>query len=158
MTSALHEDGRRRERCGFVLPLALFTLTVTALLVALLLEGAVQELRVARGEVAAVRAQAAAGSALADLLSSTPDSALLARPRGIVVVGSSVAGAETTNVALQSLGNGLFKVTAGTRAWFGGVRGDAASTGFARIVVDSIGSTGGLRYRRLPGWWWAQIP
>ena len=141
-----------------MLPLALFTLTATALLVALLLEGAVQELHVARGEVAAARAQAAAGSALADLLASRPDSVLLVRPRGIVWQGSSVAGADTTRVTLQALGNGLFKVTAGTRAWYGGVRADAAITGFARILTDSMVSPGGLRYRRLPGWWWAQIP
>jgi hypothetical protein len=141
-----------------VLPLALFTLTATALLVALLLEGAVQELRIARGEVAAARAQAAAGSALADLLASRPDSGVLARPRGMVSQGSSVAGADTTHASVQALGNGLFKVTAGARAWYGGVRADAATAGFARIVIDSTASPGGLRYRRLPGWWWAQIP
>lgn len=141
-----------------MLPLALFALTVTALLVALLLEGAVQELRVARGEVAAARAQAAAGTALADLLASPPDSALLASPRGTSTVNWVAAGAETTSIAVQALGNRLFKVTAGGRAWFGGVRGDAANTGFARIVPDSAMSPGSLRYRRLPGWWWAQLP
>jgi hypothetical protein len=141
-----------------VLPLALFTLTLTALLAALLLQGAVQELRVARGDVAAARAQAAAGSALADLLASQPDSVLLARPRGIASQTSSMAGAETTRVTLQALGNGLFKVTAGARAWYGGVRANASTTGFARILTDSMASPGGLRYRRLPGWWWAQIP
>jgi hypothetical protein len=141
-----------------VLPLALFTLAATALLVALLLEGAVDELRVARGEVAAVRAQAAAGSALADLLASQPDSALMVRPRGIAWQGSSAVGADTTRVTLQALGNRLFKVTAGARAWYGGVRADAATTGFARIEADSMVSPGGLRYRRLPGWWWAQLP
>jgi hypothetical protein len=138
--------------------MALFTLTVTALLVALLLEGAVQEVRVARGEVAAARAQAAAGSAIADLLACPPDSALLAHSRGLVSVYSSVVGTETTSVALQALGNGLFKVTAGARAWYGGVRGDAANTGFARISADSASFPGSLRYRRLPGWWWAQVP
>lgn len=158
MNSAPPEHGRLPERRGFVLPLALFTLTVTALLVALLLEGAVQELRVARGEVAAARAQAAAGTALADLLASAPDSALLARPRGIVAYTSIVISAETTRVALQALGNRLFKLTAGARAWYGGVRGDAANTGFAQIVTDSTGSPGSVRYRRLPGWWWAQLP
>jgi hypothetical protein len=158
VNSAPPEHGRLPERRGFVLPLALFTLTVTALLVALLLEGAVQELRVARGEVAAARAQAAAGTALADLLASAPDSGLLARPRGIVAYSSIVISAETTRVALQALGNRLFKLTAGARAWYGGVRGDAANTGFAQIVTDSTVSPGSVRYRRLPGWWWAQLP
>lgn len=158
MNSARPERSRRSARAGFALPLALFTLTVTALIVALLLEGAVQELRNARGEIAAARAQAAAGTVLADLLASPPDSALLARPRGSVAYGSSAVGAETTSVALQSLGNSLFRVTAGARVWYGGVRGDAANAGFARIVADSAVSPGSLRYRRLPGWWWAPLP
>jgi hypothetical protein len=148
----------RVERGGFVLPLALFMLMVIALLAALLLEGAVQELRSARGDVAGARAQAAAGSALADFLASRPDSSLLARPRGVTSAGSSPIGAETTRVSLQSLGNGLLRVTAGARVWSGGVRGDAANLGFVRIVPDSGGPPGTLRYRRLPGWWWAQLP
>src|ERR1019366_5613880 len=96
-------------RRGFVLPLALFMLMVMALLVALLLEGAVQELRIARGDVAGARAQAAAGTALADFFASHPDSALLARPRGFIASGSNTAGADTTRVTLQSLGNGTLR-------------------------------------------------
>lgn len=145
-------------RRGFVLPLALFMLMVMALFVALLLEGAVQELRIARGDVAGARAQAAAGTALSDFLASHPDSALLARPRGFFASGSSTAGADTTRVTLQSLGNGMLRVTASARVWSGGARGDAANLGFVRIVPDSSGSPGSLRYRRLPGWWWAQLP
>ena len=96
-------------RRGFVLPLALFMLMTMALFVALLLEGAVQELRIARGDVAGARAQAAAGTALSDFLASHPDSALLARPRGFFASGSSTAGADTKRVTLQSLGNGMLR-------------------------------------------------
>ncbi len=149
---------RSSARRGFVLPLALFMLLAMALFVALLLEGAVQELRIARGDVAGARAQAAAGTALSDFLASHPDSALLARPRGFFASGSSTAGAETTRVTLQSLGNGMLRVTASARVWSGGARGDAANLGFVRIVPDSSGSPGSLRYRRLPGWWWAELP
>ncbi len=133
-------------------------LIAIALLAAILLDGAVQELRIARGDVAGSRAQAASGSALADLLASRPESALLARPRGAISTASIAAGAETTTVAVQSLGNGLIRMSASARIWSGGQRGDAASLGFVAIVPDSAGPPGALRYRRLPGWWWAQLP
>ena len=133
-------------------------LMVTALLTALLLDAAIQELRIARGDVAVARAQAAAGTALADLLDSSPDSGQLTLPRGVVASSTAAAGAETTHVTLQSLGNGMLRVTASARNWTAGVRGDATNVGFARIVPDSSGSPGSLRYRRLPGWWWAQLP
>ena len=149
---------KKVARRGFVLPLALFMLTVIALLAALLLQAAVQELHIARGEVAGARAQAAAGSALADVLASTPDSAMLALPRGAVSAALSSTGADTTHLALQSLGNGVVRVAATARAWSGGVRADVWNVGFVRIVPDPSGPPGALRFRRLPGWWWAPIP
>jgi hypothetical protein len=141
-----------------VLPLALFMLMALALLVALLFEGAVQELRTARGEVAGARAQAAAATALADQLATHPDSAQLALPRGAVSARIEASGAETTRVVLQSLGGGMVRVSAHARAWSGGMRADAEHTGLFRIVADSAGPPGGLSFRRIPGWWWAQLP
>lgn len=145
-------------RRGFVLPLALFMLTAIALLAALMIEGAVQEVRIARGEVAGARADASAGSALADLLASTPDSAMLMSPRGAIVSSSSVAGSDSVHVAVQSLGGGLVRVTASARSWWGGARGDATTVGFARIDRALFGAPGTLSYQRLPGWWWTRIP
>jgi Tfp pilus assembly protein PilX len=145
-------------RRGFALPLALFTLTVIALLAALLLQGAVQELRIARGDIAGARAQAAAGSALADALAVSPDSAVLALPRGTTSVALVTAGADTTRVAIQTLGHRLVRISATARAWSGGVRADAGTLGFVRVVPDPAGPPGSLRYERLPGWWWAPIP
>ena len=133
-------------------------LTVIAMLAAVLLEGAVQELRMARGDVAVARAQAASGTALSGFFASIADSSVLARPRGVILSAISTAGAETTTVTVQSLGNGLLRVTAGARVWSGTQRGDAANVGFVRIVRDSAGPPGSLRYMRLPGWWWAQLP
>jgi hypothetical protein len=154
----LVHHARPSKRRGFALPLALFMVLVIALLAAILLDGAVQELRIARGDVAGSRAQAASGSALADLIASRPDSAMLGRPRGAMTSSSSGSGAESTTVSLQSLGNGLVRATASARYWSAGVRGDATNLAFVRIVPDSTGPPGTLRYRRLPGWWWAQIP
>lgn len=145
-------------RSGFVLPLALFMLTVIALLAALLLEGSVQELRIARGDLAGAHAQATAGSALSDALGSRPDSSILSTPRGFATTAVTVAGGDTTTVTTQSLGNRVLRVTAGSRSWSGGVRADATDVGFVRVVPDSAGPPGSLRYRRLPGWWWAQLP
>ena len=158
MRSAGPESQATRHRPGFALPMALFMLTVTALLAALLLENSLHELRIARGDVAGARAQAAAESALTDLLASNSDSSVLARPRGAAASAITVAGPDTTRVVLQPLGNGLFRLTAAARSWAGGVRGDAASLGFARLVSDSGGPPGSLRFRRLPGWWWTQLP
>lgn len=143
---------------GFVLPLALFLLTVIALLAALLVQSSVQDVHIARGELAVARAAAASGSALADALASAPDSAVLARPRGVLVTSLLVTGSDSTHVAVQSLGGGLVRIASGTRIWSGGIRADAVSVGFARIGPDLSGPPGSLSYRRLPGWWWAQIP
>lgn len=147
-------DARR----GFVLPLSLFMLMVGALLVALLLDGAVQELRTSRGDLAAARAQAAAGTALADFFALGADSALRAAPRGSTATSTRASGAETTRVSLQALGGGLVRVTATARFWSAGVRADAAILGLARLTPDSAGRSGSLQLRRLPGWWWAQLP
>jgi hypothetical protein len=145
-------------RRGFALPLALFMLTVIALLAALLLQGAVQELRIARGDIAEARAQAAAGSALSDALAATPDSAILALPRGATSIAVVATGAETTRVAVQALGHRVIRLTATARVWSGGVRADAGILGFVRVVPNPLGPPGSLRYERLPGWWWAPIP
>jgi len=145
-------------RRGFALPLALFMLTVIALLAALLLQGAVQELRVARGDVAGARAQAAAGSALSDALAATPDSAILALPRGAISTTVIATGSDTARVAVQSLGHRVVRISTTARAWSGGVRADAGTLGFVRVVPNPLGPPGGLRYERLPGWWWAPIP
>ncbi len=146
------------SRSGFALPLSLFMLLTIALLVALLLDAALQELRASRGDLAAARAQAAASSALADFLSSRPDSALLSRPRGAVTSSLSVAGADTTLLSLQSLGGGLVRCVANAHSWSFGARADAATIAFVHVLPDSNGAPGALRFRRLPGWWWAQLP
>ncbi|MFI5233469.1 MAG: hypothetical protein ACHQSE_13250 [Gemmatimonadales bacterium] len=149
---------RGGARPGFVLPLALFMLTVLGLLAALLLEDSVAELRIARGEVAAARAEAAVGSALSDALAATPDSAMLALPRGAIAPALVAAGAETARVAVQVLGGALVRVTVAARAWSGGVQADASNVALMRIVPDPLGAPGSLRYERLPGWWWARNP
>ena len=148
----------RGPRRGFALPLALFLLLLMAMLVALLFDGALQELRSARGDLAAARAQAAAETALADLLVSLPDSALLARPRGALSATVIASGSDTTRVSLQSLGGVLLRGVASARVWTAGLRADAVTMAFARIVPDTAVGPGALRFRRLPGWWWAQLP
>jgi hypothetical protein len=60
-----------------VLPLSLFMLMVVALLVALLLEGALQELRTSRGDLAGRPGRR--GTALADFFAVGADGALLPR-------------------------------------------------------------------------------
>jgi hypothetical protein len=146
------------SRRGFVLPLSLFMVMVAAMLVAVLLDGALQELRTARGDLAAARAQAAAGTALTDFFGSLGDSALVAAPRGTVATITTGSGPDTIWVSIQVLGGSLFRVTATARAWAGAIRADASMLGFARVATDSSGHAGARTFRRLPGWWWAQLP
>lgn len=133
-------------------------MVVLALLVALLLDGAVQELRVARGDVALTRAQAAAESALADLLSTPADSDFLALPRGGSRESITVLAGDTVRVSVQSLGGGLARVVTAARSSSFGVRADATTLAWLRALPDSLAAPRTLRFRRLPGWWWAQLP
>jgi hypothetical protein len=148
---------RNRNR-GFVLPLSLFMLLTIGVLVALLTEGAIQELRVSRGDVAAARARAAAGTALSSLLGAVPDSAMLALPRGTRSTAISISGGDTTQLTVQCLGAGLVRLTAGARSWLAGMRADAGVMAFAWIVADPANPPAGLHFVRLPGWWWAELP
>ena len=149
---------RAPGRCGFALPLACFALVVLALLVALLLDGAVQELRGSRGDVALARAQAAAESALADLLSAPADSAFVALPRGDMRESLLLHSGDTVRVTVQALGGGLVRVVTAARAWSLGVRADAGTLALLRVFADSLGAPPALRFRRLPGLWWAPLP
>ncbi|HVT38374.1 MAG TPA: hypothetical protein VHE78_04995 [Gemmatimonadaceae bacterium] len=146
------------SRAGFALPLALFALVVLTLLVGLLFDGSVQEVRVARGQVATARAQAMAESAFADLLDSRADSSLLLATRGIARQSSLAGRGDTAFVVLQALGGGTVRVSITARAWSGAIRADVGTVAFLRVLRDSSGPPGALQYRRLPGWWWAPIP
>ena len=158
MPARMSYRASRNLRGGFVLPLSLFLLLTMSLLVALLIDSALQELRTSRGDLAVARAEAAAGSALSDLLAGTPDGARLALARGTASAVTWISGTDTLHASSQSLGGGLVRFVAGARTWAGGVRADATTIGFTRIVTDSAGPPGALRYRRLPGWWWAELP
>lgn len=140
------------------LPLALYVLVAVAFLAALVLERGLQELRMARGELAAASATAAGESVLADLLRLPADSALLAAPRGSAVRLPVAAGAESASVAVQPLGGGLLRVVTTARASSGGVLADVAAVAFIRAVPEAASFPPVVRLHRLRGWWWAPIP
>jgi Tfp pilus assembly protein PilX len=148
----------RPSRPGFALPLALFALVVVTLLVGLVFDAGIQEMRVARGQVAMARAQAAAESALADLLDSPADSGLLVAPRGTARQSTFAGRMDTALVVLQVLGGATVRVVITARAWSGALRADVGTVAFLRVLRDSSGSPGALQFRRIPGWWWAPIP
>jgi hypothetical protein len=154
--------GRRapfRHRRGFALTLALVVLIVLALVVSLLLDAAVQELRTARGEVASTRVQALLESALADVLASPLDSAFLALPRGAARQSVVVSGGrDTTIVSLQALGESRVRALVTARSYSGSVRTGAAIVAFLLVVPDPAGAGGELMVRRVAGWWWAPVP
>jgi hypothetical protein len=132
-------------------------LVVAAMLVSLLLDSGVQELRTARGELAAARAGAAAESALADLLAGPPDSGFAGLARGAAIQSVTAAGADTVRLTLQSLGGALARVVIRSRSWSGGIRADAGVLAYL-IVTPGPNPPGSARFTRLPGWWWAAFP
>jgi hypothetical protein len=146
-----------RDRRGFALALALLALIVISMLVALVLDAAVQEIRVARGDLGAARARAASETETAALLASTPDSALLAMPRGGATRQVRVSGGDTVTITVQALGGARLRAVVAARSWAGGVRADAGSVVFLRIATDTAAHGAGLRMRRFPGWWWAPL-
>lgn len=148
----------RVRRGGFALPLTMFLLMVVGLLVGLLLDASVQELRVARGGLVAVQAQAAAESAIAGLMASPADSGLLSASRGQARQSLMTSARDTVRVTLQALGGGMVRVVAEARAWSGAIRADSRSISFFRLRADSGRGAIVLRIRPLPSWWWAQIP
>jgi hypothetical protein len=128
---------------------------VLVVLVAIPLQGAIQELRVARGDVGRSRAAAMVETAIADLMASPADSALLTSSRGATRRTIATSGADTAFVALQFLGAATVRVVVAARSWIGGEHSDVRNVVFLRILADSAGPPGALRLRRLPGWWWA---
>jgi len=132
-------------------------LVVGAMLVSLILDGGVQELRTSRGDLAAARAEAAAGSALAELLATPPDSAFASLSRGAGIQSVLVAGADTVRLTLQALGGSLARVVVTARSWSGGVRADAGALAFLALSPVA-GPPASLHFSRIPGWWWAVYP
>ena len=145
------------RRSGFALPFALMVLVVGAMLVSLILDGGVQELRTSRGELAAARAEAAAGSALADLFAAPPDSAFASLSRGAGIQTVLVSGADTARLTLQALGGSLARVVVTARSWSGGVRADAGALAFLELSPIA-GPPSSSHFSRIPGWWWAVYP
>ena len=139
------------------MPFALMVLVVGAMLVSLILDGAVQELRTSRGELAAARAEAAAGSVLADLLAAPPDSSFASLSRGAGMQSVFVSGADTARLTLQALGGTLARVVVTARSWSGGVRADAGALAFLELLPDAS-VPASWHFRRIPGWWWAVYP
>ena len=145
------------RRPGFALPFALMVLVVGAMLVSLILDGGVQELRTSRGELAAARAEAAAGTALADLLAAPPDSTFASLGRGGAIQTILVAGPDTARLTLQALGGNLARVVVTARSWSGGVRADAGALAFLELSLG-VGPPTTAHFSRIPGWWWAVYP
>jgi hypothetical protein len=141
-----------------VLPLALLVLLAIALLVAILMDIAVQELREGRGDLVSARAEAVVATALADFLAAPAAADFAAWPRGATSQSTTVIGADTAQIMVQALGGGLARVLVAGHAWMGGIRADAASMAFVRAFVVGSGTPPPLRFRRIPGWWWTPIP
>lgn len=144
-----------RARRGIALPLALGAVLVVAMLGAMALDAALQDLRLARAARAQVRAQGLAESLLAPLVEGRTDSSWLAAVPGTVRQQRTVTGGDTVTVTLMRLGGRLVRASGVARSRVGGSRGDSGVVLYLSITADSAG---GLWHRRLPGWWWAPDP
>lgn len=154
---SVRNTGRSCRR-GFALPLALFALLTVLMLVTLVLDAAIQELRASRGGLAATRAAAAVESAMSELLDSSTDSLLLSSAPGTARMSVTASGAaDTVSVAVQRLGGRMVRTMVTATARASGVRGAAGAVAYLSISTDST-AVAGLRLRRLPGAWWAPFP
>jgi hypothetical protein len=151
-------DSTVTRRPGIALPLALLVLVVVMLFAALLLDGALQEVRMARGGVAASRAQAALESTLAATLATPVDSAGALMAAGRSRDSAWVTAGDTLAVHVQSLGGTLRRVVARATIGAGSARAVAGAVAYLRVATDSNGPGGGRRLRPVTGWWWAPIP
>ena len=70
----------------------------------------------------------------------------------------TASGRDTVRVSVQALGSGLVRVVTSARSWAAGVRADANTLVLLRVLADTGAPSHPLKYRRIPGWWWAQIP
>jgi len=145
-------------RRGIVLPLALLVLVAVALLAALLFDAGVQEVRAARGGVAAARAMAALERALADLMTAPLDSAVLAPTPGTVTRTVNVGPGDSADVVVQAIGRGTVRVVIRAGAREARARAAEGVVAFLRVVADSSEGVPVLRLRPLPGWWRAPLP
>lgn len=151
------EQSRRRRREGVALPLALFALLTLALLISLLLDAAMQEYRSSGGDIASVRASAAAERGLALWLSGPVDSAVAALPRG-GLTATALPGPDSVALVVQSLGGALARLTVSARVWSDGVRADAGAVALVRFELDTTVAPALFRPHPLPGWWWTPNP
>ncbi len=144
-----------RARTGIALPIALAAVIVVAMLSAMALDAALQDLRLARSARAQAVAFGLVESGLSGVVDQPTDSTWLGSPPGSVQLRRTVVGSDTSTLTLTRLGGRLVRVSSTARSRAAGRRGDAGAALFLQIVADS---GGGLRLRRLPGWWWAPDP
>ena len=145
------------DRRGFALPFALFALLTVMMLVAVVLDVAVGELRTARGGLAAARASAAVQTALAGVVDAPSDSNWVGGAVGAVRTTTTGVNGDTVGVALQRLGASHSRIVVHAVSHAGGVLGAAGAVAFVEIVPDATAPTG-ARFRRLTGWWWVPTP
>ncbi len=144
-----------RLRSGLALPLALMALVVVALMGAMVLDAALQDLRLARAGRAQITAQGLAESALAPQVEGATDSSWLRAAPGSVRQQKVAVGRDTITLTLLRLGGRFVRVSSAARSRVGGSRGDAGMVAYLLITGDSAGA---LRLQRVPGWWWAPDP
>lgn len=138
--------------------MALLVLVVVALGAALLLDTALQGLRVARGGAAWSRAQSAVESALAATLASSVDSAGASLNPGVVRDSLWGVAGDSTFLRVQSLGGRLRRVVVRSTVAGGGARAIAGAVAYLRVEADSTPAGWRRRLRPVPGWWWAPLP
>ena len=144
-------------RRGFALPFAIFALLTVMMLVAVVLDAAVAELRTARGGLAAARASGAVQSALASVIDAPSDSSWLSSSIGTTRTTTTAAGGDSVTLTLQRLGARCSRVVVRAVSQAGGSRGAAGAVAFLDLIPDSAVASG-VRFSRLPGWWWVAVP
>lgn len=148
----------RARRGGFAVPIAIVMLIAIALLAALMIEGAVAEVKTGGAVSAQSRIDAALETSVAALMANRLDSAgVAAAPPGSVVSQSATSGADSAIAAVQLLAPGLAKLRVVVQSRPGSVRVIAGRIAFLRIVPDSL-HPGELKLEPLAPNWWVATP
>jgi Tfp pilus assembly protein PilX len=146
-----------RDREGFAAPLAVVMLIAVSLLVLLMLEGALGEVRTGAAAASAARVTAAAETAMAEALGRPLDSTVFQLAPGSIVWQQHLAGPDSVVSRIQVLGGSVARIVVTARSRANRFRVFAGIWAFAKLRPSNT-VPGELELTPLGASWWAATP
>jgi hypothetical protein len=150
-------SAERLGRQGFAAPLAVTLLIAIALLVFLLLESALAELRAGSAAAAEARVVAAAETMLAQALTWRLDSGVLAHPAGTLLRTESGSSPDSTVARVESLATGLARISVTAQSRNSRIRVFVGIRALVRLQTAPA-SPAEVIMAPLPDNWWVAVP